>query len=108
MTYPGVMTRVDTARDAAEPWTLSLGDPPRDPRKAAAWRRHVRTVAAYRDRYGITDDRTPLGPAPENTSQKIDAIRARAALNRAQAIAADNAPAEQHRTNVVVRQGPSL
>ena len=35
-------------------------------------------------------------------------IRARAALNRAQAIAADNAPAEQHRTNVVVRQGPSL
>lgn len=68
-----------------EPWTASLGTAPRGEKQRAAWRRAARTVAAYRDRYDITDDRTALGPAPESTSQKIDAIRARAALNRAQA-----------------------
>ena len=90
------------------PWTAKLGTTPKDRKQQAAWRRAARTIAAYRDRYRIIDDRHPLGPAPESTSQKIDAIRARAALNRAQAVAADNAPAEQQRTNVVVRQGPSL
>ena len=91
-----------------EPWVAKLGTVPKDKKQQAAWWRAARTVAAYRDRYQITDTSTPLGTEPENTSQKIDSIRARAALNRAQAIAADNAPAEQHRTNVVVRQGPSL
>ncbi|ACV05706.1 Multifunctional conjugation protein TraI [Kytococcus sedentarius] len=91
---------LDTARDAGEAWTRPLGDPPRDPRKTAAWRRHARTVAAYRDRYGITDD-TPLGPAPENAAQKIDAARARSALVRARDIAqerprdAERRPVEQ-------------
>ncbi|RAE44119.1 hypothetical protein DN540_39170, partial [Burkholderia multivorans] len=70
---------LDTARQAGELWTKPLGDPPRDPPKAAAWRRYARTVAAYRDRYGITED-SPLGPEPENASQKIDAARARSAL----------------------------
>lgn len=51
---------LDAARDAREAWTKPLGVPPRDSRKATAWRRHARTVAAYRDRYRITDD-TPLG-----------------------------------------------
>jgi hypothetical protein len=39
------------------------------------------TVAAYRDRYGITDD-SSLGPEPENAAQRIDAARARSALAR--------------------------
>ncbi|MDW4761739.1 hypothetical protein NQ353_27495, partial [Escherichia coli] len=77
---------LDTAREAAEPWTLPLGDPPRDPRKAAAWRWYARTVAAYRDRYGTTED-TPLGQEPEDTAQKIDFARARSALARSRAIA---------------------
>ncbi len=70
---------LDTARDAGESWTVPLGEPPLDPRTTAAWRRHARTIAAYRDRYGITED-TPLGPEPENAAQKIDAARARSAL----------------------------
>ncbi|MDN5757562.1 MAG: relaxase domain-containing protein [Tomitella sp.] len=82
---------LDTARDAKRAWTKPLGAPPRDPRKTAAWRQHVRTIAAYRDRYDITDD-TPLGPAPETTVQKIDAARARTALERAQAITRTTTP----------------
>jgi hypothetical protein len=70
-----------TARQAAEPWTTVLGDPPADERGAARWRRDARTVAAYRDRYGITDD-TPLGPNPVGTSQKIDHAHAATALRR--------------------------
>ncbi|RKN69355.1 conjugal transfer protein [Microbacterium sp. CGR2] len=76
---------LDIALDAKAPWMKPLGTPPRDPHKTAAWRQHAGTVAAYRDRYNITDD-TPLGPAPETTVQKIDAARARTALERAQAI----------------------
>jgi hypothetical protein len=37
--------------------------------------RAVRTVAAYRDRYGI-DARTALGPDPANDAQRFDAARA--------------------------------
>ncbi|GAA2121758.1 hypothetical protein GCM10009824_24390 [Kocuria atrinae] len=87
---------LDTARDAAEPWTVPLGDPPPDPRKTAAWRRHARTVAAYRDRYGITED-TPLGQEPEDTGQKIDFARARSALARSRAIARQRPTAAERR-----------
>ncbi len=80
-----------------EPWTADLGQPPKDKKQEVAWWRAARTVAAYRDRYGITDDRTPLGPAPESTSQKIDAIRARATLNRAQAATIQPTTTEQVR-----------
>ena len=95
---------LDTARDAAEPWTRTLGEPPRDPRKAAAWRRHARTVAAYRDRYGLTED-MPLGPAPENTAQKIDRARAETALRQ---LADQPEHHQQHRLPAPTRQGPSL
>lgn len=78
---------LDTARNAGEPWTRSLGEPPRNPRKAAAWRRHAHTIAAYRDRYRITED-TPLGPAPESAAEKIDAARAGRALEQIAQIAA--------------------
>ena len=59
-----IEARADATLDAAtadkESWVMGLGSPPRDPRKVATWRRHARTVAAYRDRYGITED-SPLG-----------------------------------------------
>ncbi|RCS82583.1 MobF family relaxase [Brachybacterium alimentarium] len=74
---------LDTARHADEPWTQQLGDPPDGDREQARWRRDARTVAAYRDRYQISDD-APLGPAPQTAAQKIDHARARAAFNRAQ------------------------
>ena len=70
-----------------EPWTAKLGTTPKDRKQQAAWRRAARTIAAYRDRYQITDDRTPLGPAPQSTSQKIDAARARAATSTARTLA---------------------
>lgn len=95
---------LDTARDAGDPWTKPLGKPPRDPRKATAWRRHARTIAAYRDRYGITED-TPLGPVPENTAQKIDRARAETALRQ---LASQPEPHSQHRPPAPTRQGPSL
>jgi hypothetical protein len=77
---------LDAALDAKAQWTESLGTPPHDQRKRTTWRRYARTVAAYRDRYGINDD-APLGPAPETTAQKIDATRAKAALDRARSLA---------------------
>ena len=95
---------LDTARDTGEPWTRPLGEPPRDPRKTAAWRRHARTIAAYRDRYGITDD-TPLGPAPESAAQKIDRARAEVALRQ---LAGRPEPQRQHGPPAPTRQGPNL
>src|SRR5690606_8216102 len=53
-----------------EPWTADLGAAPRGDKQKAAWWRAARTVAAYRDRYGITDDRTPLGPTPEAPARR--------------------------------------
>ncbi|PWD97402.1 conjugal transfer protein [Dietzia maris] len=87
---------LDTARDAGEAWTGSLGEPPRDPRKAEVWRRYARTVATYRDRYGITED-SPIGSVPENAAQKIDAARARNALARAGEAARQPAGATERR-----------
>ena len=95
---------LDTARDAGEAWTRPLGNPPRDPRNAQTWRRYARTIAAYRDRYDITED-TPLGPTPENTAQKIDRARAEAALRQ---LADRPEPQRQHRPPAPSRRGPSL
>ena len=79
-------------------WTAQLGPEPKDTKQRTAWRRAAVIVAAYRDRYQITDDRTPLGPAPQSTRQKIDAARARAALDRARAITADETRPEPARS----------
>jgi len=73
---------LDIALNEAAPWTKALGTPPTDRRRYASWRRAARTVAAYRDRYQIAAQ-APLGEAPTSTAQKIDAARARAALDRA-------------------------
>lgn len=78
-------TLLDTAITAGEPWTARLNHKPDEPRKQTAWLTAARTIAAYRDRYQITDNQHPLGPKPENgtVKQKIDAARALAALDRA-------------------------
>lgn len=85
-----IETRADallhTALTEGEGWTKALGAPPKDAKTAAAWLRLGRTIAAYRDRYGITDP-TPLGAPAEDDAQKIDAARARAALDRARDLA---------------------
>ena len=69
----------------AEPWTADLGKAPRGEKPKAAWWRPARTVAAYRDRYGITGP-APLGAPAEAETQKIDVARARAALDRTRSL----------------------
>lgn len=97
---------LDRAISEKQDWALGLGEPPVEPRAVAAWNRQARTVAAYRDRYGITA-KTPLGPAPDSDAQKIDAARAAAALARlhdtaAQASGPDTRrPQGRHRSGLV-------
>lgn len=92
---------LDTALTEQQGWAKALGAPPKDAKTAATWRRLARTVAAYRDRYGITDP-TPLGSPAENDTQKIDAARARAALDRARDLARGPGEEPQRRPG----QGP--
>lgn len=73
---------LDTALHDSQPWVAALGPEPKDAKAAATWRRLAVVVATYRDRYNITDP-TPLGAPAESDAQKIDAARARAALDRA-------------------------
>ena len=75
-------TLADQASNHNDPWIQQLGTPPTGPRRRHAWQYHARTIAAYRDRYGITAE-SALGPAPTTTSQRRDAARAQAALQRA-------------------------
>ncbi|WP_369062228.1 MobF family relaxase [Kocuria rhizophila] len=108
-----IETRADTLLDTAltekQAWTRALGTTPKDAKTAATWRRLARTVAAYRDRYDITDP-TPLGtPAAEDDAQKIDAARARAALERARSLAnAERQPQEPASRTGSTRVGPTL
>ena len=48
-----------------QPWTKDLGPAPADARVRAQWLEAARTVAAYRDRYGIID--SPGGPVTATT-----------------------------------------
>lgn len=86
-----IEARADAVLEAAlmesTPWTNALGAAPTDRRQAAAWRKAARIVAAYRDRYRITDD-TPLAAPPESAAQKIDAARARSALDKVRQLGA--------------------
>ncbi len=71
------------SQDAA--WTKPFGPPPRKAAQRRARRQQVRTVAACRDRYVITDDR-PLTALSASTAQKIDAARTKTALDHARRI----------------------
>lgn len=97
---------LDQAIDTDEAWLTTLGTPPKDERGATEWRRLARTVAAYRDRYTITAP-SPLGAPAENTTQKIDAARAKTALNRARELSNDELRQEQ-RPAAPAHRGPSL
>lgn len=77
---------LDRALSESAPWTQALGTPPADRRRATTWRTAARAVAAYRDRYRVTND-APLGAPPESAALKIDAARARAALTQATEVA---------------------
>nr|WP_290127569.1 MobF family relaxase [Cutibacterium avidum] len=78
-----IETRAEAVLDIAlhthELWVASLGPIPASGRERQQWRRRALVVAAYRDRYQITDP-DPLGTQPEGTAQKIDRARAETAL----------------------------
>lgn len=57
----------------------------------------VGTIAAYRDRYGISGT-DPLGPAPPGQGQRLDRERAAIAAGRAQATASQSTARERTRS----------
>ena len=64
-----------------------------------------RVVAAYRDRYRITDD-APIGAPPESAAQKIDAARARSALDKVRQLVADESRQAEVDLQAVRRDQP--
>lgn len=106
-----IEARADAILDAAltqsAPWTEGLGAPPTERRRTATWRKSARVVAAYRDRYRVTDD-APLGAPPASAAQKIDAARARAALDRTLNLARVEQDQGHPRRTKAQRTGPSL
>lgn len=89
-----------------EPWTTKLGQEPKDKKQREAWWRAARTIAAYRDRYQVTDDRNPLGPTPPSTQQKIDRARAESALREFNA--GTPSPATSRPLTQTASRGPRL
>ncbi|MDR1441406.1 MAG: relaxase domain-containing protein [Bifidobacteriaceae bacterium] len=65
---------VERAQREHSPWLEAIGRAPAGSREAAAWHRTVLAVAAYRDRYGVTDPK-PLGHHPTNQAQQRDRNR---------------------------------
>ncbi|MDQ0728778.1 MobF family relaxase [Microbacterium sp. W4I20] len=99
---------LNTALTDKHEWIAKLGTQPKQLRAAQAWRYGARTIAAYRDRYGITGS-SPVGGPAEAEAQKIDATRARAALARAQNLAQAHPPEQEGtRRTGTQRVGPSL
>jgi hypothetical protein len=84
---------VTEAIESSAAWIAELGTEPANPQLAVLWRREARTVAAYRDTYGITESNT-LGPIGDDARQHAHAARARASIIRAQQIAAPAAEPE--------------
>ncbi len=78
------------AIQAGQPWVRRLGPPPTDPARLAVWEQQVRTIVAYRDRYGVIGN-DPLGQVPGGQGQRLDYQRADLATRRAQATASDEA-----------------
>jgi conjugative relaxase-like TrwC/TraI family protein len=93
---------LDRALDEAAPWLAQLGPQPTNSRKLATWRRSARVVAAYRDRYHVTTD-AALGTQVDTVAQKVDAARARAALDVARTLTKKTPEVDESR-----RAAPSM
>jgi hypothetical protein len=85
-------------------WARSLGNPPEDHERYAAWRRQIKIIAAYRDQQRITtnDPRHVLGPYPDpdhpafvthrHASQAVRAAQSLAEIGPGHASTADTHP----------------
>jgi hypothetical protein len=81
---------VEQAIAAEAPWLERLGPPPPDPASRLQWERAAATVAAYRDRHGITDPADPFGE-PKGGGQwtrRTDRQRAQTAVLHARRLTA--------------------
>jgi conjugative relaxase-like TrwC/TraI family protein len=75
-------------------WVQRLGSPPSDPARRAQWMREISTVAAYRDRWHISDPST-LGKQSDVGTTEQTGQRRLAQAAAAQAIAISGARANQ-------------
>jgi hypothetical protein len=73
-----------------EPWLAALGPPPDEPGRRIQWERAAATVAAYRDRHGVTDRQRPFGEpsAGGQWTRHEDRRRAQTAASEARRLAA--------------------
>lgn len=76
-----------------EPWLDRLGQPPADPAARIRWELAAATVAAYRERHGVTDPRDPIGRAEGGGqwTRRADRRRAQRALDEARTLATPTA-----------------
>jgi conjugative relaxase-like TrwC/TraI family protein len=80
-----------TAVENRQPWAAQLGTPPSDPVRREVWLRRLATVAAYRERWGISD-RTILGThEPTSLEQEAQRRLAQSAVKGALSITRDEA-----------------
>jgi hypothetical protein len=92
-------TLAEQAISAGQPWTRPFRPPPSHSGRHEAWLRALSTVAAYRDRWNITQDPHALGREPTSLEQLGQRRRARSALERARTISAlDQHPARGARS----------
>jgi conjugative relaxase-like TrwC/TraI family protein len=80
-----------TAVENRQPWAAQLGTLPTDPVRREVWLRRLDTVAAYRERWGITD-RTILGTRePTSLEQEAQRRLAQSAVEGLESITRDRA-----------------
>ncbi len=73
------------ARVAPPEYVVSeLGERPEEGRERVAWDRAVREVEGYRERSGLRDRDTALGPEPKDRARRWEHERAQKAISRAQ------------------------
>ena len=70
-------------------WTRSLGPPPAAPARRSAWLREIATIAACRERWGVTG-RDPINPDRASIERIGHEKRAQAAAERAARLAGRN------------------
>lgn len=87
---------VDSALTSGERWIGSLGRIPVDPARAGAWRHQARTVAAYRDRYGVFEDDV-IGAPATSPNQRMDAAAVAVARDCATWLSRADAPTQPRR-----------
>jgi hypothetical protein len=99
---------------AGEPWIGKLGPPPDNPALRLRWERAAATVAAYRDRHGVTDLSNPFGE-PTGGGQwtrRADRRRAQASADQARRLArerqADHSHAQPSETSPAQQPVPEL